>query len=160
MFSRGANATIEADYMVYPSYSEDLPVGNKDAMTLSKYAMGFFPTVNIAVDGSFDRDRLKNIGVVVFRGYVDAESGNKIKYEPVEAFAGSLKSDDVDPTTGTSRFIDDIINTNSRTIEFFSNCFNGKISNRAVAAKAPKSSAKSDGELKTTSAMTYASNSA
>ena len=160
VFSRGANATIEADYMVYPSYSEDLPVGNKDAMTLSKYAMGFFPTVNIAVDGSFDRDRLKNIGVVVFRGYVDAESGNKIKYEPVEAFAGSLKSDDVDPTSGTSRFIDDIINTNSRTIEFFSNCFNGKISNKAVAAKAPKSSAKSDGELKTTSAMTYASNSA
>ena len=26
--------------------------------------------------------------------------------------------------TGVSRFIDDIINTNSKTIEFYSNCFN------------------------------------
>ena len=156
VFSRGANASLEADYMVYPAWSEDLPEGNKDALTLSKYAMGFFPTVNIAADRSFERDRLKNVGVVVFRGYVDAESGNKIKYEPVEAFTGSLKSDDVDPTTGTSRFIDDIINTNSQTIEFFSNCFNGKFGGTTVSAKAPKSSTKSDGELKTTSAMTFA----
>ena len=28
--------------------------------------------------------------------------------------------------TGVSRFIDDIINTNSNTIEFYSNCFNAK----------------------------------
>ena len=159
VFSRGANASLEADYMVYPAWSEDLPEGNKDALTLSKYAMGFFPTVNIAADGSFERDRLKNIGVVVFRGYVDAESGNKIKYEPVEAFAGSLKSDDVDPTTGTSRFIDDIINTNSQTIEFFSNCFNREFGETTVSTKALKSSTKSDGELKTTSAMTFAASS-
>jgi hypothetical protein len=58
----------------------------------------------------------------VFKGYVDVESGNKVKYEPVEAFAGSLNSNDVDPTTGESRFIDDIINTNSETIQFYSNC--------------------------------------
>ena len=137
--------------MVYPPCSEDLPEGNKDALTISKYAMGFFPTVNIAADGSFERDRLKNIGVVVFRGFVDAESGNKIKYEPVEAFAGSLKSDDVDPTTGVSRFIDDIVNTNSQTIELFSNCFNGKFGSSPV--KAVKT-AKADGDIKTTSAFT------
>ena len=110
--------------MVYPASSKDLEEGNKDALTISKYAMGFFPTINFMPDSSFDSDRLKNIGVVVFKGWVDAESGNKVKYEPIEAFAGSLKSDDVDPTTGKSRFIDDIVNTNSKTIEFYSNCFN------------------------------------
>jgi len=74
----------------------------------------------------------------VFKGFVDVESGNKIKYEPVEAFAGSLKSDDVDPTTGVSRFIDDIINTNSKTIEFFSNCFNEKLKKTNNICQCPK----------------------
>lgn len=110
--------------MVYPACSKDLPDGNKEAMTLSKYASNFFPSIFSREDGTLDRDRLMNIGVVVFKGWVDAESGNKIKYEPVEAFAGSLKSDDVDPVTGSSRFIDDIVNTNSKTIELYSNCFN------------------------------------
>ena len=116
--------TISSSMMVYPASSTGLDPDNQDAMTISKYASQFFPTINFQADGTFDRDRLKNIGVVVFKGWVDAESGNKIKYEPIEAFAGSLKSDDVDPVTGASRFIDDIINTNSKTIEFYSNCFN------------------------------------
>ena len=115
---------IDSSMLVYPTSIEDLDPNDKDALTLSKYATGFFPSIYSRADGSFDRDRLKNIGVVIFKGWVDAESGNKIKYEPVEAFAGSLKSDDVDPVTGVSRFIDDIINTNSKTIEFYSNCFN------------------------------------
>ncbi len=118
------NNDVESDMLVYPTSVEDLDKDNKDAMTLAKYATGFFPSIASREDGSIDRDRLKNIGVVVFKGWVDAESGNKIKYEPIEAFAGSLKSDDVDPVTGVSRFIDDIINTNSQTIEFYSNCFN------------------------------------
>ncbi len=118
---------LQPQLLVYPASSQDLEEGNKDALTISKYAAGFFPTIGFNPDGSFDRDRLKNIGVVVFKGWVDAESGNKVKYEPIEAFAGSLKSDDVDSTTGKSRFIDDIVNTNSKTIEFYSNCFNSKI---------------------------------
>lgn len=122
-----STVAVDQTVLVNPASSRDLDADNKDALTLSKYAMGFFPTIDIQPDGSFARDRLTNIGVVVFRGFVDPEAGNKVKYEPVEAFAGSLKSDDVDPTTGTSRFIDDIINTNSQTIEFYSNCFNSRI---------------------------------
>ena len=124
-----------SDLMVYPAGSSGLPEGNKDALTLSKFAMGYFPTINFMADGSFDRDRLNNIGVVVFKGYIDAEAGNKVHYEPIEAFAGSLNSKDVDPTTGASRFIDEIINTNSETIEFYSNCFTGSIVNNIPTSK-------------------------
>ena len=164
LYSNGAAASLVSSDLVYPASSLGLKEGNKDALTISKYAAGFFPTINFAPDGSFDRDRLKNIGVVVFRGFVDAESGNKIKYEPVEAFAGSLKSDDVDPTTGVSRFIDDIINTNSQTIEFFSNCFNSKITltdTALVTAAKPKAlkaskAASESADIQTTSSMLFA----
>lgn len=118
-------AELQPSMMVYPPNSQSLDDDDKSAMTISRFASTFFPTINLNPDGSFDRDRLKNIGVVVFKGVLDPEQGNKVKYEPVEAFAGSLKSDDVDPTTGVSRFIDDIVNTNSQTIELYSNCFNG-----------------------------------
>ena len=126
-----STAELSASMMVYPPNSLSLKKNDKSAMTISRFASMFFPTINLNQDGTFARDRLKNIGVVVFKGYLDAENGNKVKYEPVEAFAGSLKSDDVDPVTGVSRFIDDIVNTNSETIEFFSNCFNGDITIKA-----------------------------
>jgi len=59
----------------------------------------------------------------VFKMYLDPAEGNKVSYEPVEAFAGSLCKDDKDPNTGVSKFIDDIVNSNSKYINFFSNCF-------------------------------------
>ena len=152
------NITIEPKLLVYPASSNGLDEGNKDALTISKFAMGYFPTINIQPDGSFARDRLNNIGVVVFKSYIDAESGNKIAYEPVEAFAGSLKNTDVDPTTGVSRFIDDIINTNSKTIEFYSNCFNGKfkdssLQTQVLTVESPESDIKTTTKLSTKKIM-------
>lgn len=113
---------LEDSLMVYPAASDDSSVE-----TISKTAMAYFTPITNMADGSIARDRLKNIGIVVFKGFIDPEEGNKIKYEPIESFVGSLKQDDVDPVTGNSRFIDDIVNTNSQTIELFSNCFNAPI---------------------------------
>ena len=77
------------------------------------------------VDGgeAYDPEHLKDIGVVVYKMYVDPSEGNKVSYEAVEAYVGSLFRDDKDPNTGVTKFIDTIINSQSRYINFFSNCF-------------------------------------
>ena len=66
---------------------------------------------------------MKDIGVVVFKMFLDPAEGNKVSYDIVEAFAGSLNKDDKDPNTGVTKFIDTIINSQSKYINFFSNCF-------------------------------------
>ncbi len=92
--------------------------------TMALNAATFFPQIQPAVDGDgLDPEHLKDIGVVVYKAYLDPSEGNKVSYEPVEAFAGSLFKDDKDPNTGVTKFIDTIINTQSRYINFFSNCF-------------------------------------
>ena len=91
--------------------------------TLAQEANTFFPTIDFE-DDKFDRTNLRKIGVVVYKMYLDSSEGNKINYEPVEAFAGSLCRDDADPNTGNTTFIDKVVNTNSEYICLFSNCFN------------------------------------
>ena len=92
--------------------------------TMCQDANGFFAAIQPANDGEgFDPEHLKDIGVVVFKTYLDPAVGNKVSYEPVEAFCGSLYKDDKDPNTGVTKFIDTIVNTQSEYINFFSNCF-------------------------------------
>lgn len=55
--------------------------------------------------------------------YLDPSEGNKVNFEAVEAYAGSLYKDDKDPNTGVTKFIDTIVNSQSKYINFFSNCF-------------------------------------
>jgi hypothetical protein len=96
--------------------------------TLSREANEYFPTITTVLDSEgemrFDRDHMKKIGVVVYRIFVDPSENNKLNFEPVEAYAGSLGRNDKDPTTGVTTFIDTIINSQSKYINFFSNCFN------------------------------------
>ena len=96
--------------------------------TLSRSANEFFPTITTFQDNSgvmrFDRDHMKKIGVVVYKMFVDPSENNKVNFEPVEAYAGSLGRNDKDSTTGVTTFIDTIINSQSKYINFFSNCFN------------------------------------
>lgn len=94
--------------------------------TIALDAANYFSTIQPEADGGFEADHLKDIGVVVYRCYLDPSEGNKVSYEPVEAFCGSLCKDDKDPNTGVTKFIDTIVNTNSEYINFFSNCFNDK----------------------------------
>ena len=92
--------------------------------TIALDAANFFPSIQPASDGEgLDPEHLKDIGVVVYRAYLDPSEGNKVNIEPVEAFAGSLYKDDKDPNTGVTKFIDTIINSQSKYINFFSNCF-------------------------------------
>jgi len=98
--------------------------------TLALDANNYFSTIQPARDGGFEPDHLKDIGVVVYRAYLDPSEGNKVSYEPVEAFCGSLCKEDKDPNTGVTKFIDTIVNTNSQYINFFSNCFNDTASKK------------------------------
>lgn len=94
--------------------------------TVSFDANTYFPTIQFNTDvegGRFDRSNLKHIGVIVYKMFIDPGEGNKINFEPVEAFAGSLFKDDRDINTGMTTFIDTIINSQSNYIYFFSNCF-------------------------------------
>ena len=53
--------------------------------------------------------------------YCDSSNNNKIAFEPVEAFIGSLDRTARDPVTGASIFIDKIVNSNSNYIDVYSN---------------------------------------
>ena len=92
--------------------------------TVSKNVAGSFPSIHVTSDGVFDRQNIKKIGVVVLRAYIDPGEGNKVNYDIVEAFAGELDKNAVDPNSGASTFIDTLINNQSEYIEFYSNCFN------------------------------------
>jgi len=80
--------------------------------TLALDAGNYFSTIQPASDGEgFDPEHLKDIGVVVYKTWLDPSEGNKVSYEPVEAYCGSLYKDAKDPNTGVSKFIDTIINS-------------------------------------------------
>lgn len=99
--------------------------------TIALDAANFFPTIHPAADGEgLDPEHLKDIGVVVYKAYLDPAEGNKVSVEPVEAFAGSLFKDDKDPNTGVTKFIDTIINSQSKYINFFSNCFSSTVAKK------------------------------
>lgn len=98
--------------------------------TMSLNAATFFSTIQPESDGGFEAEHMKDIGVVVYKCYLDPAEGNKVTYEPVEAYCGSLCKDDKDPNTGVTKFIDTIINTNSQYINFFSNCFTSPTSKK------------------------------
>lgn len=93
--------------------------------TVSREANTFFSAIQMNPEGTgLDRTELKKIGIVVYKTFIDPSEGNKIAFEPVEAFVGSLCKDDKDINTGITTFIDTIVNSTSQYINVFSNCFN------------------------------------
>lgn len=145
-------ATFPADVVgrisVDTSFTVDVAIGPEDSRwgwhgvtgdddlpeTVSFEANEYFPTISLAADENgdlrFERDSLKKIGLVVYKMYLDPSEGNKVSFEPVEAYAGSLGRDDKDPNTGVTTFMDTIVNSQSQYVNFFSNCFSTKTSKK------------------------------
>lgn len=69
----------------------------------------------------YDPAHLKQIGVVVFKAYADADNNGKLNFTLLESFVGSLKKNARDPITKANIFIDDVVNASSRYIRLFSN---------------------------------------
>lgn len=86
-------------------------------------ANGYFSPITLQADGGFDRENMKKIGLVVVKAYLDAAEGNKMSFQTVEAFVGSLDRDAKNPNTGATTFIDTIVNGQSEYVNIFTNCF-------------------------------------
>lgn len=120
---------IYNNLLVTGTNSQYFQADDKQATSMSKTAASMFPQIGKNDSGMFDREYMKHIGVVVFKGYLDPEEGNRVNFKPVESFAGTLKPGVLNSVTGKSMFIDEVINTNSQYIEFYSNCFSGDDNN-------------------------------
>ena len=89
--------------------------------TVSKTAALQFPLIGFKDYDHLDTRYLKQIGVVVFRAYTDASNSNKVNFEILETFVGSLDKSARSPVDNSSIFIDNIVNNNSQYINLFSN---------------------------------------
>lgn len=96
-----------------PRYGWHNPQGDDSIPdTLALDANNWFAAIQPAEDGEgFDPTHLKDVGVVVYKMYLDTSAGSKVSYEPVEAFCGSLCKDDKDPETKITKFLDTVINS-------------------------------------------------
>jgi Phage tail sheath protein FI len=97
---------------------------NKDDFfdSLAIDADGFFPPITLQADGGFDRENMRKIGLVVVQAYLDASEGNKISFQILESFVGSLERGSKNPNTNADTFIDTVVNENSEYVNLFSNC--------------------------------------
>ena len=116
--SISSNTFLSGDLSLQPQ-----SLGEYESDSISQEAASQFPTISYKDDGTLDRANLKKIGIVVFKGYLDSTTGNKVSFTPIESFVGSLGKDDTDPSTGVTVFIDKIVNSQSDYIELFSNCY-------------------------------------
>ena len=93
----------------------------RDNESVSKTASLLFPTISYMSEENFEKDYLKQIGVVVFKMVLDKSNNNSVNFIPNEVFIGSLNKDAKNVITNEKIFIDDIINSRSQLINFFSN---------------------------------------
>ena len=92
----------------------------KSQQTISKFTAELFPSIPYASDEHLMTRDLKNICIAVVQAFVDQANGNKVNYQVLESFIGSLDRR-AKNESGASIFIDDIVNNNSRMINVFSN---------------------------------------
>ena len=102
-------------------YSQKFWSETIDDYTVSKtIGTSYFPSINFKNQNLLDRKYLNSIGVVVLKAYKELENDNRIKFVPVESFVGSLDKTAKTEKNGTY-FIDDVVNSQSQYINFFSN---------------------------------------
>lgn len=103
------------------NYSIKLSSVSDNEGTVSEIASKQFPAIQIQTDGYLSRDYIKHIGVVVFKAFKDTANNDKIGFQLLESFVGSLDRDAQDPITHNNLYIGNMINDRSNFINFFSN---------------------------------------
>lgn len=106
---------------LHSNETDELSIDCHEQESLSKIASEQFPYIGYADNQHFANDNLKNIGIVVFKAYKDSDNGNKISYQLLESFVGSLDYDAYDPITKSNIYIDNIVNSQSQFIRVVSN---------------------------------------
>ena len=84
-------------------------------------AASLFPSINWRDSSHFEKDHMKDIGVVVFKAFNDTANDSRISFIAVEAYYGSLDRTARDKVTEASTFIDNVVNSRSKLIRLFSN---------------------------------------
>ena len=84
-------------------------------------AASLFPSINWRDSSHFEKDHMKDIGVVVFKAFKDTANDSRISFMAVEAYYGSLDRTARDKVTEASTFIDNVVNSRSKLIRLFSN---------------------------------------
>ena len=124
IYDSQASAVVRMNVVDEMSALQDfyLPISadDIDSESVSKSAGSMFPAINFLEENVLDRTYMKQIGLVVFKMAYNPSS-KKIDFNPVEAFIGSLDKREVDPITGRKLFIDEIVNSQSEIVNFFSN---------------------------------------
>jgi hypothetical protein len=121
----GCDGNTQIPASVIPPESLAIPFASDDSTvdSVSQMANGYFKSIVFNSEGEIDRAYLRQIGLVVFKAYIDPSEGNKVNFEPIEAYVGSLDREAKDPATGASIFIDNIVNNQSDVVNIYSNCF-------------------------------------
>lgn len=102
--------------------------------SISRRASMMFPLIDYDGMSHFSRDHLKDIGVVVFKAFKDSDNNGKVGFQLLESFVGSFDKHARDPVTKANRFIDDIVNSQSKCIAMFSNIDQKMLANAATLA--------------------------
>lgn len=92
----------------------------QDEESISKIVTDLFPEIDFKDYEEFNKKYFKCIGVVVLKPYIESLDNNKISFKIVESFVGSLDKTAKNENNG-SFFIGNIINNNSKYINFYSN---------------------------------------
>lgn len=99
-----------------------------DFDSLSKSITDYFPLITFKNANQIDTTYLKNIGVVVVKLYNDVANNNKINFQILESFVGSI-----DKNNDDQQYIGDVVNNNSQYINMFLNLDDKEISDSKIA---------------------------
>lgn len=102
------------------NFDQQLSTRTINDYTVSKIAASYFPTLALTEASHLDSDQLKLIGVVVFKVMQDPADSQKILFQVQESFVGSLDKN-AKAQNGSTLFIDNVVNEESKLIRVFSN---------------------------------------
>lgn len=105
-----------------------------DRESLSKMAAKCFPAMEWADSLHYDQEHFKKIGIVVFQAFIDNANNRKINFQVLESFVGSLDSSEKADASGTSVFIDNVVNSNSKYVRVFSSASQKALKEASIIA--------------------------
>lgn len=100
-------------------FSQLIKSENPGDNTLGQTAASYFPALEFTDSGKLDDTFLKQIGIVVFKMYIDPADFNRVNFVPVESYVGSLDKSAKDSLTGRTTYIENMVNQYSENIRVF-----------------------------------------
>ena len=102
--------------------------------SLSKQLVSYFPNISYTSNTKFDVTNLKKIGIIVLKAYNDTANDDKINFEVLESFIGSIDKNARNNVTNAIEYIDTIVNSQSQYINVFTNIDANNLQNACFTA--------------------------